>query len=75
MFLRLEEVVLVVVAVEFLYVLGAQTVEISDELHSEILVHGRLDNFSWIHRHVDAKFSIIKPEKTEISLAAQARAK
>ena len=75
MFLRFEEVVLVVVAVEFLDILGAKTVKITDELHREILVHGRLDNLSWVHRHVGTNFSKITTVKTEISIAPQVRAK
>ena len=72
-FLGFEEVILVVVAVEFPNILGAQTVQISDELNSEILVHGRLDNFSWVHRHVGTNFSKIITVKTEIPITMQPR--
>ena len=51
---RFEEEVPVVVAVELLDVLGTEPVEVSDKPHGEILLHRRLDYFSWIHSHVCA---------------------
>ena len=54
MVFRFEEEVPVVVAVELLDILGAEPVEFSYQLHGEILLHRRLNYFSWIHSHVGA---------------------